>query len=76
MVLTLVFSSRVPATPGYNADATKAITGLATHSSFHYEMVRVLAKSGGRYDNTKEQMPDMRRPSRLSLSPSNQPVRA
>lgn len=32
---------------GYNADATQTITGLATHSSFHYEMVRTLAVMAG-----------------------------
>ncbi len=32
---------------GYNADATYDITGLTTHSSFHYEMVRALAVMAG-----------------------------
>jgi hypothetical protein len=47
MVIALFFSGRVPVTQGYNADATNDITGLATHSSFHYEMVRVLAVLAG-----------------------------
>ncbi|HEU4387447.1 MAG TPA: DUF6765 family protein [Blastocatellia bacterium] len=47
MVLGLYLSGLVPIASGYNGDATQAITGLATHSSFHYEMVRVLAALAG-----------------------------
>jgi hypothetical protein len=47
MALGLLLSAFAPITSGYNADATQAITGLATHSSFHYEMVRVLAALAG-----------------------------
>jgi hypothetical protein len=56
MVLALVFSGRVPTSLGYNADATQAITGLATHSSFHYEMVRVLAVLAGFNKNEAEEI--------------------
>ena len=47
MTLGLFLAGLVPITSAYNADATQAITGLATHSSFHYEMVRVLAVLAG-----------------------------
>src|SRR5204863_3107125 len=49
-------SSRVPVTYGYNADATNTMTGLATHSSFHYEMVRVLAILAGFKTNEAEEI--------------------
>lgn len=47
MVLSPLLYGRLPVAYGYNADATTAITGLATHSSFHYEMVRVVAVLAG-----------------------------
>jgi uncharacterized protein DUF6765 len=47
LIGVLLGSGRVPVAYGYNADATTDITGLATHSSFHYEMVRVLAILAG-----------------------------
>ena len=51
LVLTLVsgllISNRVPVASSFNQDATQAMTGLQTHSSFHYEMVRVLAVLAG-----------------------------
>jgi hypothetical protein len=47
LVVVLLGSGRVPVVHGYNADATTAITGLTQHSSFHYEMVRVLAVLAG-----------------------------
>lgn len=46
-VIALFISGPVPVTSGFNADATQAITGLQQHSSFHYEMVRVLALLAG-----------------------------
>ncbi|HEV2884162.1 MAG TPA: DUF6765 family protein, partial [Pyrinomonadaceae bacterium] len=49
-------SSRVPVTSGFNADATQAITGLQQHSSFHYEMVRVLALLAGFNKNEAEEI--------------------
>ena len=49
-------SSRVPVTSGFNADATQAITGLQQHSSFHYEMVRVLAVLAGFNKDEAEQI--------------------
>ena len=56
MVLALLFCGRLPVTYGYNADATNAITGLATHSSFHYEMVRVVAVLAGFTKDEAEQI--------------------
>ena len=56
MVLALLFCGRLPVTEGYNADATNAITGLATHSSFHYEMVRVAAVLAGFTRDEAEQI--------------------
>jgi len=56
MITALLFSGRVPVTSAYNADATQAITGLATHSSFHYEMVRVLAVLAGFNKQEAEQI--------------------
>lgn len=49
-------SNRVPVTSGFNADATQAITGLQQHSSFHYEMVRVLALLAGFNKDEAEQI--------------------
>jgi hypothetical protein len=54
IVLSLILSGSVPTTSALNADATNAITGLATHSSFHYEMVRVLAVLAGFNKNEAE----------------------
>lgn len=47
MAVAVLLSGGLPVANGYNADATNTITGLATHSSFHYEMVRVLAVLAG-----------------------------
>jgi hypothetical protein len=47
LVMALLLSGSAPVSYGYNADATTAITRLRTHSSFHYEMVRVLAVLAG-----------------------------
>jgi hypothetical protein len=55
-VTALLISGLVPVTSGFNADATQAITGLQTHSSFHYEMVRVLAILAGFNKNEAEQV--------------------
>lgn len=56
MILLLLISSPVPVSFGFNADATNTITGLATHSSFHYEMVRVLAVLAGFNKNEAEEI--------------------
>ena len=40
LCVALLIAGRVPVAYGYTGDATKAITGMATHSSFHYELVR------------------------------------
>lgn len=60
LILTLVVacftSGPLPVTSGFNADATQAITGLQQHSSFHYEMVRVLAILAGFNQNEAEQI--------------------
>jgi len=55
-VITVFISGLVPVTSGFNADATQAITGLQTHSSFHYEMVRVLALLAGFDKNQAEEI--------------------
>ena len=47
LAFALFISRGAPAAYGHNADATNTITGLATHSSFHYEMTRVLAVLAG-----------------------------
>jgi hypothetical protein len=47
MAAAVLLSGLLPVARGYNADATNTITGLATHASFHYEMVRVLAMQAG-----------------------------
>ncbi|HKP47545.1 MAG TPA: DUF6765 family protein [Pyrinomonadaceae bacterium] len=56
IVVALFFSGRVPITTAFNADATTAITGLQQHSSFHYEMVRVLALMAGFSKNEAEEI--------------------
>lgn len=56
MIFALLLSGRTPVASAYNADATQAITGLATHSSFHYEMVRVLAVLAGFNKHEAEQI--------------------
>jgi hypothetical protein len=55
-VVALFISGPVPVTSGFNADATQAITGLQQHSSFHYEMVRMLAILAGFNKNEAEQI--------------------
>jgi hypothetical protein len=47
LAVMMFVSGCAPIVYGHNADATNAITRLATHSSFHYEMVRVLAVLAG-----------------------------
>ena len=47
LLVAPLWPGRVRVAQGYNADATDDMTGLATHSSFHYEMVRVLAVLAG-----------------------------
>lgn len=47
MAVAVFLSGFLPVAYGFNADATNTITGLATHASFHYEMVRVLAMQAG-----------------------------
>ena len=42
-----LLSKKVPTVYGYAADGTCRITGLATHSTFHYEFTRVLAVAAG-----------------------------
>jgi hypothetical protein len=60
LTLALIFlpliSNRTPVSYAYNADATSAMTGLAAHSSFHYEMVRVLAVLAGFTKDEAEQI--------------------
>jgi hypothetical protein len=55
-LVALFVTGPVPTTSGFNADATQQITGLQTHSSFHYEMVRVLAILAGFPKNEAEQI--------------------
>ena len=47
-----LLSLNVPIGYGYAADGTCRITGLATHSTFHYEFTRVLALAAG-FDETE-----------------------
>jgi hypothetical protein len=56
MAVSVFVSGLLPVAYGYNADATNAITGLATHASFHYEMVRVLAMQAGFNKDEAEQI--------------------
>ena len=42
-----LLSRSVPTGYGYAADGTCRITGLVTHSTFHYEFTRVLAVAAG-----------------------------
>ncbi|MBC8029515.1 MAG: hypothetical protein H7Z16_05335 [Pyrinomonadaceae bacterium] len=56
LIGVLLGPGRVPVAQGYNADATTAITGLTQHSSFHYEMVRVLALLAGFDKNEAEEI--------------------
>jgi hypothetical protein len=42
-----LLSKSVPTSYGYAADASCRMTGLAQHSSFHYEFTRVLAAAAG-----------------------------
>lgn len=42
-----LLSRSVPTSYGYAADASCRMTGLAQHSSFHYEFTRVLAAAAG-----------------------------
>lgn len=56
LIMALLLSGRMPIAYGYNADATNTMTGLATHSSFHYEMVRVLAIQAGFKTNEAEEI--------------------
>lgn len=56
LIVVLLGTGRVPVAHGYNADATTDITGLAQHSSFHYEVVRVLARLAGFNQNEAEEI--------------------
>ena len=56
LALAFLILGRVPPTTAFNADATQAITGLQQHSSFHYEMVRVLALLAGFAKNEAEEI--------------------
>lgn len=56
LIVVLLASGRMPVARGYNADATTDITGLAQHSSFHYEMIRVLAVLAGFPKNEAEEI--------------------
>lgn len=56
LALAFVMSSHVPVSIAFNADATQAITGLQQHSSFHYELVRVLAILAGFPKNEAEEI--------------------
>ena len=49
-----LLSKRVPTGYGYAADGTCRITGLVTHSTFHYEFTRVLAVAAGFDENDAE----------------------
>lgn len=42
-----LLSKAVPQSYGFAADAQRAYTGLANHSTFHYEFTRVLAAAAG-----------------------------
>jgi hypothetical protein len=56
LLITLIVSSNPPVAHGFAADATRRITKLESHGSFHYEMTRVLAKQAGFSTEEAEQI--------------------